>query len=432
MSLLIKKYYKIGKHQLFPICRSITGKGIKKTLRIIKDNFSELKILREYSGSKVFDWKIPPEWNINDAYVIDKTGKKIVDFKKNNLHIVGYSIPINKVVDKNTFIQHLHSLPDKPSAIPYITSYYKKYWGFCVTDFEKKKFLRTYNRNDKFRIVIKSDLNPNGILNYGELVLNGKSKKEILISTYICHPSLANNELSGPIVSMCLIEYFKKFKKLKKTLRFIFIPETIGSITYLNKNLFKLKNNLIAGYNLSCIGDERDHSCILSRYGDTLADKSLLKAYKLLKIKYNIHSYLKRVADQRQYCSPLINLPIASIFRSKHGEYPEYHTSLDDFNLVTEKGIKGGFDVSKKCIEILLDAEVPINKILCEPNLGKRNLYPTLSSGKHSFNKAENILNFLQYADGKNTVEEISKLIQVDLKLVNEINELLKKRNLIY
>ena len=228
--------------------------------------------------------KSPPEWNINDAYVIDKTGKKIIDFKKNNLHLVGYSIPINKVVDKNTFIKHLHSLPDKPSAIPYITSYYKKYWGFCVTDFEKK-FLRTYNRNDKFRIVIKSDLNPNGILNYGELVLNGESKKEILISTYICHPSLANNELSGPIVSMCLIEYFKKFKKLKKTLRFIFIPETIGSITYLNKNLFKLKNNLIAGYNLSCIGDERDHSCILSRYGDTLADKSLLKAYKLLKIK---------------------------------------------------------------------------------------------------------------------------------------------------
>ena len=348
MDSRIKKYYDIAKIKLYPICRSLTGNGTRETLKIIKKYFPKLKIFKERSGKKVFDWKIPPEWNIQNAYVIDKFGNKIIDFKKNNLHIVGYSIPVNKTIKKVELFNHLHSIPNQPKAIPYITSYYNRYWGFCVSDEKKKLFQKKYSKKDKFKVVIKSNLNKFGFLHYGELLIKGKSKKEILISTYVCHPSMANNELSGPIVSMCLIDFFRKFKKLEKTLRFIFIPETIGSIAYLSKNLEKLKKNIIGGYNLSCIGDDRDYSCMFSKYNNTQADKALRLAYKKLNIKFKSYSFLKRGSDERQYCSPSVDLPIASIFRTKYGEYPEYHTSLDDFKLVTKKGIRGGFNVSKK------------------------------------------------------------------------------------
>ena len=430
MDSRIKKYYDIAKIKLYPICRSLTGNGTRETLKIIKNNFPKLKIFREKSGKRVFDWKIPPEWNIQNAFVLDKSGKKIIDFKKNNLHLVGYSVPINKVIKRDELIKHLHSLPKQPKAIPYVTSYYKKYWGFCVSDINKKIIIKKYHKNDKFKIVIKSSLNSHGYLNYGELVLKGNSQKEILISTYICHPSMANNELSGPIVSMCLIDYFKKFKNLNKTLRFIFIPETIGSITYLSKNLLKLKRNLIGGYNLSCIGDERNYSCMFSKYKNTQADKALIKAYKELGIKFKSYSFLKRGSDERQYCSPFVELPIASIFRTKYGEYPEYHTSLDNFNLVTTKGISGGFNVAKKAIELLLKTSIPVNKIICEPQMGKRNLYPHLSLKKPK-NHTRDLMNFLQYADGKNSLDDISKLIKLSLSKTKKIYLLLKKNSLV-
>ena len=239
---------------------------------------------------------------------------------------------------------------------------------------------KKYSSGDKFKVVINSNFNKSGFLNYGEIILKGKSKKEILISTYICHPSMANNELSGPIVSMALINYFRN-KKLDKTLRFVFIPETIGSISFLSKNIKYLKKNIIGGYNLSCIGDERQHSCMFSKYGDSPSDEALVKAYKSLKIKnYKIYSFLKRGSDERQYNSPGIDLKISSIFRTKYGEYPEYHTSLDNFNLVTINGCTGGFKVAKKSIVILLKSSYPKSKILCEPQMGKRGLYSTLST----------------------------------------------------
>ena len=430
MDSRIKKFYNIGKQQLYPICRSLTGNGVRKTLKIIKYNFPKLKILKEKSRKKVFDWNIPPEWNLYDAYVLDKFGTKIINFKKNNLHIVGYSIPINKTIKKKELFKRLHSLPEQQNAIPYITSYYKRYWGFCISEKEKKLFNKKYSKNDKFKVVIKSSLNKSGHLNYGELLIKGNSEKEILISTYICHPSMANNELSGPIVSMCLIDYFKKFKNLEKSLRFLFIPETIGSITYLSKNLDSLKKNIIGGYNLSCIGDERNHSCMFTKYNDSQSDKALLLAYKKLRIKFKIYSFLQRGSDERQYCSPGVDLPIASIFRTKYGEYPEYHTSLDDFTLVTKKGIKGGYEVSKKAIEILLKTTIPKNKIICEPQMGKRNLYPSISTTKPKKN-TRNLMNFLQYADGKNSLNNISKLIKLNLSKTKKIYLLLKKNNLV-
>ena len=426
----IKKYYKIAKINLFPLNRSLTGAGVRKTLNIIKQEFPQLNIKKIKSGKKVFDWNVPPEWNVSEAFVIDKYNNKIIDFKKNNLHLVGYSTYIKKYILKKELFKNLYFLKNQPKAIPYITSYYKKRWGFCVSFNQYKNLDKQYFSNDKFKVIIDASLNKKGNLDYGEIILKGKSKKEILISTYICHPSMANNELSGPIVSMGLINYFKH-KKLNKTLRFIFIPETIGSISYLSNNLKYLKENVIGGYNLSCVGDERQHSCMFSKYQNSPSDEAIIEAYKLLKIKnYKIYSFLKRGSDERQYNSPGIDLKISSIFRTKYGEYPEYHTSLDNFNLVTIKGCTGGFNVARKSIEILLERIYPKCKILCEPQMGKRGLYPTLSK-KNGNKLTRNYMNFLQYADGTNSLEKISSLIKSDLKSVKRIYNIFSKYNLV-
>ena len=232
----LKKNYLLAKNKLFPICRSITGNGIKESLFLIKKKFPKLKIRRIKSQQKIFDWKVPPEWNVKDAYIIDENGIKIVDFKINNLHLVSFSKRVNKSVTKKDLVNHLHYRKDLPNAIPYVTSYYKNYWGFCVSYNQYKKILKTYSAKSKFKIIVDTNFNKKGYLNYGELILKGKTKKEILVSTYLCHPSMANNELSGPIVSMNLINFFSK-KKINKTIRFLFIPETIGSIAFINKNL---------------------------------------------------------------------------------------------------------------------------------------------------------------------------------------------------
>jgi aminopeptidase-like protein len=428
--MILDEYYNLAKKILFPINRSITGKGIKKSLEIIKKKIPNLKIYKIKSGTKVFDWRIPPEWDLYDAYVLDKNKKKIINFKENNLHIVGYSQPINKLINKKELLKHTYSSPIK-NAIPYITSYYKKSWGFCISEIQKKKIKKKYKSKDLFTAVINSKLNPDGNLVYGELIIPGQSQQEILISTYICHPSMANNELSGPIVSMCLINYFSNIKYLKKTIRFIFIPETIGSISYLSKNIFKLKKNIIGGYNLSCIGDERQHSCILSKYENTPADDALIESYKKLKIKYKKYSFLERGSDERQYNSPGVDLPIASIFRSKYEKYPEYHTSLDNFEtVVTKKGIRGSYKLAKTAISILLKKIMPKNKILCEPQMSKRNLYPYISSNNRP-KITKNIMNFLQYADGKNDLKKIAKLINISMKEVAKIKKILLKQKLI-
>jgi aminopeptidase-like protein len=429
--MTIKKYYNIAKTKLFPIARSLTGDGVRKTLNIIQKEVPKLKIKKIKSGTKVFDWKIPREWNVVDAYIIDKYNNKIIDFKKNNLHLVSYSVPIKKNLTKKELFKNLYFLKNLPKAVPYVTSYYKKRWGFCIS-YNKYKILdKRYSSTDKFKVVINSSLNKKGYLNYGELILKGKSKKEILISTYICHPSMANNELSGPIISMGLINFFKK-KKLNKTLRFIFIPETIGSISYLSKNIRYLKENVIGGYNLSCIGDERQHSCMFSKYQNSPSDEAVIEAYKKLNIKnYKIYSFLKRGSDERQYNSPGIDLKISSIFRTKYGEFPEYHTSLDNFNLVTLKGCMGGYNVAKKSIEILLDRDYPKCKIMCEPQLGRRGLYPTLST-KNKDKLIRSYMDFLQYADGTNSLEKISNLIKLDLKAVRKIYQILFKNYLVH
>ena len=426
----LKNYLNIAKKELFKLHRSITGKDSYKTLKIIKREQPKLKILKVSSGKRVFDWKIPPEWNVSSAFVEDKFGKKIIDIKDNNLHLVSYSNPVSAIIKKNELLKKLHSLKTQKNAIPYVTSYYKKYWGFCVTEKHKDKIKKKYFTNDKFKILINSKFNDKGNLHYGELFLKGESKKEILISTYICHPSMANNELSGPIVALALIKYFSQ-KKLKKSLRFIFVPETIGSIAYIDKNLKKLKKNVIGGYILSCIGDEKKHSCMLSKFQDSPSDISLIEAYKKLKIKYKKYSFLDRGSDERQFSSPGVDLPISSIFRSKYREYSEYHTSLDNFDLVTLRGLKGGYEVAKLSINNLMQKIIPEVKIICEPMLSKKNLYKSISIKNNNKILSRKLLDFLMYADGKTDLSKISDIIKVDYNTTLKIYNLLKKNKLI-
>lgn len=424
-------YYDFAKYKLRPILKSITGSGFRKTLNLIQKEFPDLKIKKFKSNKNVFDWKIPPEWNLKDAFVKDKNGNKIIDVSNNPLHIISYSIPYNSSLSKKYLLKKLYFIKKLPNAIPYITSYYKKRWGFCITYKQYKKIKNNYKSSDKFKIFINSNFNKNGKLNYGEFFLKGKSKKEILISTYVCHPYMANNELSGPILSMSLINYFKK-KKLNYSLRFIFIPETIGSIAYLHKNISKLKKNVFAGFNLTCVGDEKNYSCMLSKNKDSPSDKAIIETYKKLRIKnYKTHSFLDRGSDERQYNSPGIDLPITSIFRTKYREYKEYHTSLDDFNFVTKKGIRGSFYVAKEAINILQNNIYPRATILCEPQLSKRGIQPKINS-KYGYSKFQKcILDLLQYSDGKKSLKEIAQIIKVNISLVIKVFNLLKKKKLV-
>ena len=424
------KYYNFAKKELFPICRSITGKGTEQTLKKIQRFFPKLKIYKIKSGTKIFDWKIPEEWNIKNAYVIDKYQNKIIDFKKNNLHIVGYSKPIKKKLTKKELLNKIYSLPAQSDAIPYVTSYYEKDWGFCTTDIVRKLIVKNYSKNDKFDVLIDTSFKKNGCLQYGEYFIKGKTSKEIIISTYICHPSMANNELSGPIVSMSLMDYFSKLPKLNKSLRFVFIPETIGSLAFLKNNLKKLKKNFLAGFNLTCIGDERMYSCMLSKYGDSISDDAIIKAYKKLKLKFKKYSFLKRASDERQYNSPGIDLPFTSVFRSKYHEYPEYHTSKDDFKIVTKKGIKGSFKLLKLAIKIIQQNIYPITKVLGEPMLSKRGLYSTISL-KNSWKSSRSYLDVLQFSDGRNNLDKISELSKIDVKKLKKVIKILNNYNLI-
>lgn len=406
--------------------RSITGIGVERTLEYIKKIIPiEIKMVK--SGSKVFDWTIPEEWNINDAYVIDlSSGKKIIDFKKHNLHLVSYSKPINMILDFEKLKKKLYYLKDKPNAIPYVTSYYNKDWGFCLTFNDYKKI----NKESKFKVFIDSNFNSDGNLTFGEYLLKGKVKKEILLSTYVCHPQMVNNELSGIAVLTGIAKQLRK-KENYYSYRFLLIPETIGAISYISKNLNSLKEKVVGGYVITCVGDERDWGIISSRYGNNISEKIAETVLNSEKINFTKYSWLERGSDERQFCSPGVDLPISSITRSKYDEYPEYHTSLDDFNLTTNIGLNQSLKIYLKCIDFFeKNIHYPITKFLCEPQLGKRNLYDSISFNT-SKNYTSDLSNFISYCDGTNSILDISKLCKLDFYESYQIYLTLQKNQLI-
>ncbi len=390
---------------LYPINRSLTGAGVRQTLAYLGNLLPGLVMHEVRSGTKAFDWTVPDEWTIRDAYIADEDGNHILDFRTNNLHVLGYSEQVDCWLDRDQLEQYLHSLPDQLEAIPYVTSYYRRQWGFCLTHRQRLSL-----PPGNYHVVIDSDLKP-GVLNYAELILPGETQEEVLLSTYICHPSMANNELSGPVVTTALALWLQSLKRRRYTYRIVFIPETIGSVIYLSRNIDHMKRWVKAGFNITCIGDDRCYSYLPSRNGSTLSDQAALHVLKHTAPGFKSYSWLDRGSDERQYCAPGVDLPIATIMRSKYGEYPEYHTSLDNFNLVTPSGLEGGFKAIRRAIEILEQNLYLKTTVICEPQLGRRDLYPTLST-KTSGEQVKVMMNLISYCDGSLTLLEIADLIK--------------------
>lgn len=410
--------------KLWPLNRSITGDGVRETLFEIKNLLPELGIHEIPSGTAVFDWTVPNEWRVSKAYIISPQGEKICDFSQNNLYLVGYSHPLNQSMELDELQPHLHSLPDQPNAIPYVTSYYKRHWGFCMTQNQRDRL-----EPGIYQVIIDSELF-HGSMTYGELFIKGNTSQEVLLSTYICHPSMANNELSGPTVTTYLAKWLLSQSDLRYSYRIIFVPETIGSIAYLSRNIEHLKRHVIAGFNISCVGDDRSYSYLPSRAGDTLSDMVAKHVLKSIEPKFKSYTWSNRGSDERQYCAPGVDLPIASIMRTKYGEYPEYHTSLDDFSVVTSKGLQGGYEALRLAIEALENNITPKSNMICEPQMGKYGLYP-MTSTKNTREQVSLMMDVITWSDGSHTLLEIADKCKVPIWRLYPIIEKLYDQKII-
>jgi aminopeptidase-like protein len=428
--------------ELFPICRSITGNGLRKTLTILKKHIP-LDVFEVPTKTKVFDWEIPREWNINDAFIKNSKGEKIVDFKKSNLHVLNYSIPVNKKISLDELKSHLYSFPEYPDVIPYRTSYYNENWGFCITHNQLLQL-----EEDLYEVFIDSTLE-DGSLSYGEYLIKGKSENEVLLSCYPCHPSMCNDNLSGVVLLTLLAKHLKKLS-LQYSYRFLFIPETIGAITWLSRNehsVVKIKHGLVVG----CVGDPGISTYKKSRQGNAEIDRTVIEVLKNSGDEYKITDFVPKGSDERQFCSPGFNLPIGSLQRTIPPDFPEYHTSADNTEFVKAEYLADSFS---KYFKVILKLEENFGKFnsknnkeethevdnknvqfflnlnpKCEPMLAKAGLYRKI--GGTRYNDATSILWILNYSDGKHSLQDISLLSGVDFKQIKQAAELLQEKKLL-
>ena len=331
--------------KLWPIYRSLSGDGNRKTIDIL----SEISIINKEeikSGTKILDWTVPPEYNVNDAYIADLDGNRLVDFKINNLHLVSYSLPVDATLTFDELAERLHYIEDLPEEIPYITSYYEEYWGFCLS-FNQFKSL---DKKTKYRVFIDSNKNTLGSMTIGQRFLPGKVKKEVLISTYICHPSLANNELSGPILTIFLQKLIEDRKDRYYSYRFVYVPETIGAIYILSKHGENFKKNLQAGLVVTCVGDSGIPTFKKSKRGNSIIDRLVINNLSSEFTDFNIVDFFPTGSDERQYCSPYYNLPVASIMRTMYTKYKEYHTSADNKSIMDFEGMQAFINFYNKTL----------------------------------------------------------------------------------
>ena len=421
MKDIIENYF----DRLWPITRSLSGEGNRYSLKILSE-LVNLKIKEVPSGTRCFDWKVPPEWNIKDAWIKHSHGNKIVDFSKNNLHILGYSDRVNKKISYEELKSHLYTLPKQPDLIPYMTSYFEKRWGFCISHNQFKKL----NKSETFEVFIDSSFNDNGSMTLGEAYIKGNSKKEVLFSTYICHPSLANNELSGPLVTSFIYRALKEKKKLKYSYRFLFVPETIGSIYSLSERGEFWKKNLIAGFIVNCIGDNGKFTYKRSRKGDCLTDRASEITLEQTEENYSIIDFFPGGSDERQYCSPGFNLPVGSLMRTMYKAYEEYHTSADNKDFISFEAMEKSIEKYLEIINLIEKNKKYINQYpFCEPQLGKRGLYPTLGSQKEKSEFVNAMRWILNFSDGNHDLISISQKSKIPLrKLFPVVEELINKK----
>ncbi|MGH7801494.1 MAG: DUF4910 domain-containing protein [Thermodesulfobacteriota bacterium] len=405
--------------ELYPICRSITGNGLRQTLEKIREHIP-LQIHEVSTGTKVFDWEIPKEWNIKDAYVKNTDGKRVIDFKKSNLHVVNYSIPIRAKMSLNELKKKLYTIPEYPDWIPYLTSYYNEDWGFCLSHNDLLRF-----EEGEYKVVIDSTLKK-GHLSYGELYIPGKHKEEVLISCHTCHPSLCNDNLSGVALATYLAGYILQYA-LRYSYRFLFIPGTIGSITWLaqnEKNVGRINYGLV----LANVGDSGSFTYKKSRKGNSPIDKIVSHVLKHHANNYQIVEFTPYGYDERQYCSPGFNLPVGRLTRSPHGSYPEYHTSADNLEFIKVKSLQESLKIFLLILNIIEDDTIFIGTNLkCEPQLGRRGIYD--KTGGYKKNKNMSMFWLLNFADGIHSLLDIAEKSGIYFSEIKEVsNVLLKKR----
>jgi aminopeptidase-like protein len=418
--------------RLFPLCRSITGKGLRQTLSIIGE-IAPLNTLEFPTGTPVFDWTIPREWVIRDAFIADESGQRLVDFQISNVHVVNYSVPVNRHMSLTELEPYLHSLPNLPDAIPYRTSYYEESWGFCLS--EKQRAL--LNPNSTYHVVIDSEL-IHGSLSIGEVQLRGVSEKEFLISTYCCHPSLANDNLSGPVVAAFLCANLAK-RKLRHSYRFVFLPETIGAITYCAHYANDVRR-MSGGFVITSCGGPGPFGIKESFLGNHLIDRVTRLVMRDAGITPITYKFAPDGSDERQYSSPGFRVAMVTISKDKYYEYDYYHTSLDNLDFVSGEALAASTQLYLDAIYILEEnCYVRSLNPNCEAQLGRRGLYPQIGGGlNHSIEDRTNIENevdviswILFLADGQNDLLTIAERSGLPFRHVAIVVRKLTKHGLI-
>ena len=412
---------------LYPICRSITGPGVRETMAHIQ-KLLPITVNEVPSGTPVFDWEVPKEWAIRDAYVKNATGERVIDFKKSNLHVLNYSTPVNQPMTLAELRPHLTTLPEKPDWIPYRTTYYQEKWGFCLSQNHLDSLLAT-DKGGEYEVVIDSTLQ-NGSLTYGEYVIEGESTDEVLISCHTCHPSLCNDNLSGIALATYLAQHIEAVKakgdKLRYTYRFLFTPGTIGSITWLALNEAKTKN-IKHGLVVVCVGDAGKFSYKTSRQGDALIDRAAKHVLTSEKDAFNLIEFYPYGYDERQYCSPGFNLAVGSLSRSTHGKFPQYHSSADDLSFVSGKQIAESLEVYMKVLDVLENDAVLINQNpKCEPRLGKRGLYGNVGATIHRPTFEMALLWTLNLTDGQHSLLDIAQRSKMPFETIKQAAKALR------
>ena len=398
--------------QLYPICRSITGDGVRKTLHIIQQ-YIPLEIQEVPTGTEVFDWTIPKEWNVRDAYVKNSQGKKVIDFQKSSLHLLNYSIPIQQKMSLEELKQHLFSMPDRPDWVPYRTSYYSENWGFCLSHNQLEAL-----EPDEYEVYIDSSLEP-GSLTFGEYYLPGETEEEVLLTCHICHPSLCNDNLSGISLVTFLAEYLKSFN-LRYSYRFLFIPGTIGSIAWLALNEART-DKIMHGLVVAGVGDSGKFNYKKSRRGNAEIDKAAIHVLQNSGADYQINDFSPYGYDERQFCSPGFNLPVGSLNRTPFGQYPQYHTSADNLDFVRPDKLAESLAKYLEIIDIIENNQKYINtNPKCEPQLGKRGLYGTFGGTQDKKTKELATLWVLNLADGEHSLLDISDRSGLDFTVIRD------------